>query len=214
MAYIGYEDIPARVINNRIVPRLRKYYRADGTFDLFDIYNKQQNCLHFLADRGEASLYAADRYGDYSLGVYNTTITWGSDSSTFNDISVYRRSAYSYNAYCRCAFRLKLNNCAGLYPYVIYLQSSSDHGAGGSYVRLRNKNGGESVISGGGGNRSLTWSPEFGNAANMLDWKDYDSISGEASSADTSKFVRAETWMNVSFIHKFTNDDVLYRYYR
>lgn len=214
MAYIGFEDIPARTINNRIVPTLRKYYRADGSFDLFDIYNKQQNCIKFLTDRGEAALYAADRQGDFSLGTYNTTITWGSNSNTFNQINMYRYSGYSYNARCRCAFRLQLDNVAGLFPYIVYFRAYSDHNASSRYVEAIRSNGASITLAGGGGNGTVTWSPEFGNATQMIDWKDYQQIYGYADAVDTSKYVRAETWINVSFIHRFSADHPLYRFYR
>ena len=52
VAYVEYEDLVPAKVNYRIIPKLRKYYRADGTFDLFDISKQQICCFEFLKIKG------------------------------------------------------------------------------------------------------------------------------------------------------------------
>ena len=219
MAYIGFEDIPAKTIGKRIVPALRKYYRADGTYDLFDLYNYQQNCMHYLSTVNEAGLICTWDYTNTiaELGTYNIDPVYSTftNTSTFNQLSISHSNGVHYAGRSKTAFTLKFDNRAGLYPYIINCKNASGHGGGGSYVYLKKKGESEEqLVVGGKGNREITWSPEFGIPSQMYDWKDYDYIASLSLALDGTKFTYAYTHLKLSFVHRFTDDHPLYRYYR
>ena len=212
MSYIGFENIPARTINRRIVAPLRKYYRADGSFDLFDINNPQMCCMKYLADRNEAGVLLGRTEG-ISLGTWSFNYNWGANESTFNTLGIYRADNYAYNSHSTSAILLKTDNSVGLYPYIIYLRNYSEHNSGWAYIRGIKNDGSEVTFTGGGGNQEITWSPTLNNAATMMDWKDYDRFYAQCYSSDGSKYTGNWTRLRATFIHRFTEDHPLYRYY-
>ena len=163
MAYVGFEDLPARVINNRIVPRLRKYYRDDGSFDLFDVWNLQANCLHFLATRGEAGAYTGrpgGGWGDWvwcSYGQYSLDNSGVSVEPTFHYFDIGKADPTLYGGKSETTVLLNLTNSAGLYPYFVYVRNYSEHNSGSGYIWFhRNSINSDIVIAGGENNREFS----------------------------------------------------------
>lgn len=221
MAYIGYEDIPARTINYRIVPALRKFYRADGTYDLFDIRKRQANCIHHLVNKGEAGLRVATsggtHFGEYTLGGGNTNPNY---VSTFTEINLYKdysspSAQYGWGIH----LMLKLDNSAGLYP--MYLGFDGRHSTytwayGGVYAHRisTDKDEAISAVYGTAYNMSgPVWSAPLTSPASMPDYKDFSYVkaswnNGSANGGAYSTNLRAY------FIHKYSVEHPLYRYYR
>lgn len=221
MAYTRFEDIPARVIQNRIVPRLRKYYRADGSFDLFDVWNLQANCLHFLATQNEAGAYTGrpgGGWGDWvtcSYGQYSLDNSGVSTSPSYNYFDIGKADHTLYGAKSETTVILKLNNKAGLYPYYVYLRNYSEHNSGNSYIWVyRKSTSSDVVVAGGENNRDFSWTLPISSASSIYDWKDYEYIRVRSLSTDGSKYTGNWSRVRMGFIHRYPIDHPLYRYYR
>ena len=217
MAYVRYEDVPARVFNNRVVPALRKFYRADGTFDLFGLNNLQANCMHYLAEKNEAALYCsrppAGLSTQYPLGTYTVTPT--SNNSTFVTINLTHYDGTLYAGWSQNSFKLKLDNSVGLFLYKVYMQSYSDHNGGERTLKLYNSSGAVlKTLINQSYNGEVTWTAPVGDASQMPDWKDYSYIDGCVRSWDGSKYTGNSTHIQLYFIHRYTDAHPLHRFYR
>lgn len=217
MAYVEYEDLVPAKVNYRIIPKLRKYYRADGTFDLFDISKQQICCFEFLKNKGDFGL--AMGYGE-QLSSFGTVFTnYGprdrlDNYSTLMYMDFFSISRQSYGARIGQDLRLKLNNKAGYYPYYVFTYNYGDHNEGNGGIYLGNSSSGEVPILGGSGNRTLYYVMNFDVPSTLLDYKDYEYVRLHGYAYDTSKFVRADVRLQVYGIHKFSDDHPLHRYYR
>ena len=222
MAYIGYEDIPARTINYRIVPTLRKFYRADGTYDLFDIRKRQANCIYHLASRNEAGLRVASS-GITSFGEYNIN---GGDTnanyvSTFTEINLYKGGAnaqYGWGIH----LILKLDNSAGLYPMYLGFNGAkgpvgmaSTWSYGGVFV-YNISTGSEDMLVGWKSAYNKTgpvWSAPVSSPVSMPDYKDYSYIRAGWNNG-SAQGIAYWTSFTAYFIHRYSVEHPLYRYYR
>lgn len=222
MAYIYYEDVKPALIHRRIVPRLRKYYRGDGTFDLFDVNNLQMNCLYSLAQQGYAGLECYRKtnknhvaYGSYILNnVVSAQYILNTSSSDFNTVGLYFKNTVRYGAYSFSGFILNLNNPVGLYPHSITLTSTCDHPGGDlREIIAIGDNQTKTISYTTGSNGSSTWNSLEGSIENMLDPTDYTDFYATCYADDGSKFTSAQTWLTAKFIHKFGNGHSLHRYY-
>ena len=221
MAYIGYEDIPARTINYRIVPALRKYYRADGTFDLFDLKKYQANCIHYLANLGEAGINV-DNSESISMGDYNLNDSETNPSfrSSFTMLNLYKTGNISTPNYgWSISFILDLNNSAGLYPYYLIYENkvpggNNNYSYGSISLRIRDTEEDEVLVQKRGYNLgSISWSLDYGKPSKVMDYKDYEYIrsSWQNGSATGAAF---DINFRAYFIHRFSEEHPLYRYYR
>lgn len=219
MAYIGYEDIPARTINYRIVPALRKFYRADGTYDLFDIRKRQANCIHNLVNVGEAGIRTATsnnnpvQYGMYELanGINR--------NSTFTEIDLYKNAGMVISEYAPVSygiyFKLNLNNRAGLYPaYFNYKGNSGYHNSYGGVFVHNNSTGQDDQIVSGRLNFNMTWTASVNSPASMWDYKDYEYVKTEWTNGSAGPGWTVTISFTAYFIHKYSVEHPLYRYYR
>lgn len=216
MAYVAYEDIIPKKVNYRIVPRLRKYYRADGTFDLYDITRRQVSCFRYLASKGEAGFFIG-RSGGAGWGTYYIDLSnvWSSNWSSLTSLYVSREDHTGYNAVCTHDLLLRIDNSAGLYPYYVYTRNYSDHNAGSGYIFLYNNASQSQVVyAGGGGNQALSKSSTWNSPSTLLDPRDYAYVRLYGNSADGSKYTTALSTVQIYFIHRYNTESLLYRYYR
>ena len=217
MAYVAYEDLTPARVNYRVVPKLRKYYRADGTFDLFDINKRQMCCFRFLASKNEFGLTLGRGNYNTSFGTISTSSAYASFSNkcTLTTMNFTLQSILSYGAIAGHDLKLKLNNSAGYYPYYVATKNASDHNVGNGYIYLyNNSTGTETVIAGGSGNRTLSHNTTFNTPSTLWDYKDYNYVRLHGYAVDTSKFIYALVSFQVYGIHKFNDEHPLYRYYR
>ena len=230
MTYTKCTILPARQINNRIIPRLWKLERADGSFDLFSLSCLQHNCIQMLANQNSnyASFWVGRDNSDNIIG-WNTYSISGNGGSvtnriTFTNLSMYISDGTRYGSVPKCNFRLNLKNPSGLFPYSISCHSWSDHNGGRRWFRGYNGsswitlgggayNQGNFYGSGGGRTENLFWSVDTNTPSSFLDWKDYGQISFLVGAVDGSKYTGASCSMTVRFIHRFNQGNELYRYY-
>lgn len=208
MAYVGYEDIKPALIHRRILPSLRKYYRQDGTFDLFDIKHLQMNCIKALSDKRQAGLICHQgresevSYGSYSTGNLTT------NNSTFTKIELQARSVQLHSAHARAGIIINLENNAGLFPWYLWARGWGDKG-GSYYIKKLNKNTGKWEDCQTANNE---WS--FSAAgANIFDWKDVEAVQIYGKSDDGSKYTSCYAGITAEFIHRYNKDNLLIRYY-
>jgi len=212
MAYVAYEDIIPKKINYRIVPRLRKYYRADGTFDLYDITRRQVSCFRYLVNKGEAGFFIG-RSGGASWGTYSLSLSYNWSSLT--SLYVSREDHTGHNAVCTHDLLLRIDNSAGLYPYYVYTKNWAEHNAGEGYIYLYNNASQSQVVyAGGGGNRELSKGSTWNSPSTLLDPRDYAYVRLYGTSADGTKHTTASSVIQIYFIHRYNTESPLYRYYR
>ena len=213
MAYTSYEILPARTINNRIVPRLWKLIRNDGTFDLYCLSSLQHNCIQYLTTRNEAGVCSCrwNSSDKLSLGEWNVE----SNDNSFIKLGLYRNDSTRYGAIPHTAFRLKLNNKANLYPYKIEGYCYSDHNGGDRQLQVYNGSSWITKVSGSGNYAQNTlWQMNLSDLSSVFDWKDYSQLWVMCRAWDTSKFTNAQSRVNVTFVHRYTDGHPLHRYYR
>ena len=224
MAYTSYELLPARTINNRIIPRLWKLIRSDGTFDLYSLASYQHNCVQYLASVNQAGVFCGrfdyDNIRNFGEYVINT------NNSNFTRFSISMYDGTKYGSVPHCCFRMKLNNNANLYPYTISGYNYSDKNAGARILQVYNGSswvvktgGGYNQGNWGGGSNSdrkeaTLWSMNLSNLSSVFDWKDYSELHVMFRAVDKSKFTGAGTSLSIGFIHRFTDGHPLHRYYR
>lgn len=231
MTYTSCVQLPARQINNRIIPRLWKLSRADGSFDLFSLSCHQHNCTQMLAGLGSnyASFWVgrdnSDSIRDWNL--FSISGNGGSvtNRTTFTTLSAYISDGTRYGSVPKCAFRLNLRNPSGLFPYSIGGHSYSDHNGGRCWLRAYNVNtsawdtkyGGaynRGNWNGGSARADKTiWTFDTSSPSSIFDWKDYNQISFITGAVDGSKYTGASCSLFVTFVHRFNQGNELYRYY-
>lgn len=213
MAYTSYEILPARTIKNRIIPRLWKLIRDDGTFDLFCLSSLQHNCIRYLASINQAGAFAGRYDSDNvrNLGEYSVS----ADNSNFTDFSIYMYDGTRYGSVPNCSLRLVLDNKANIYPYSISGHNQSDHNAGTRILRLYDGNTWSTKIQGSNNwGASELWKFDLANLTSVYDWKDYKELDVMFRARDTSKFTGANASLTVKFVHRYSDGHPLHRYYR
>lgn len=129
MAYIRKEELPARHIGNKLIPPLTKFYRADGSFDVFDMTYAPCN-LQWLCKNH----YAGFRHIRCN-GILNNTCDFGEYQSINEGVSgtintVYIKDTGSGGHYSSLAattvLKLKLDNPMGLVPVYIYILAGAN----------------------------------------------------------------------------------------
>lgn len=234
MAYTEYEDVTPKQVNYRIIPRIRKYYRSDGTFDLFDISRNQVNCVKFLAGMSEAGFFIGrgrwqDQGGNATFGTYSIDKNYQGETdvgvfttdnrSTLTQLNVYRSDGRHYAGVAGCQFLIKLNNSAGLYPYYISCTGAADHNGGEGCIRLYTTSGSFYYYAGTEGLRNkvqgdMSKFMSFNSPSSFWDYKDYNYVEVINFAVDTSKFTSTRVSLIVQFIHKFDVSHPFYRYFR
>ena len=212
MAYVAYEDITPKKVNYRIVPKLRKYYRADGTFDLYDITKRQMSCFRYLVSRGEAGFFIG-RSGGAGWGTYSLDLSWNSSALTYLYVS--REDHTRYNAVCTHDLLFKMDNSAGLYPFYVYTRNFADHSIGSGYIFLySNASHSQFVYAGGGGNQTLSKAANWNSPSTLWDPRDYYYVRLYGNAVDGTKYTTASSTIQIQFVHRFSVESPTYRYYR
>lgn len=219
MAYVAYEDLTPARVNYRVVPKLRKYYRADGTFDLFDINKRQMCCFRFLASKNEFGFNVGRSDFTASFGRIGTNPGIGGalgNKCTLTGMNFIVQSAVSKGAAAGHDLLLKINNSAGYYPYYVVSGAQAGHYYGSTFIKLYDSSGSEKKVvkSSPYANTSLSYSMTFNTPSTLWDYKDYNYVRLYGYAADGTKFVVAYTNLQVYGIHKFNDNHPLYRYYR
>lgn len=111
MAYLKeYEEIQPKIIGNRQIPPLRKYYRADGSFDLFMTCPAPLMLRKLTQEKwaGIAINHASEwcNYGDYAFSVENDN---GNNFDYMN-----RTTFVGGKGWTRACLKLRLDNPYGL----------------------------------------------------------------------------------------------------
>lgn len=141
MAFIKRENLPARQIGNRVIPPLSKFYRADGSFELFDMtyapFNIQYLCNKNYAGFRRIRCNKTINY-DCSFGEYQNA---GVDyTGTINTLGVNDAGSggnHSGRA-VTAVLKLKLDNPLGLTPVYFYVWTGAegdDDNAGRTIIR-------------------------------------------------------------------------------
>ena len=228
MAYVAYEDIRPVQAGYRIIPRLRKYYRADDTFDLFDITKRQMCCFRYLASKSEFGLFFGRADSNVSFGTISLSgspfIAY-TNKSTLTSLVLTGVSQIEHSAIVGYDLILKIDNSAGYFPcYVRGIKNSAagrDHPSFGyGYMSIYdNSIGSLKCIAGSTNpddnvNRDLSYNVDFNSPSTLWDYRDYDYIKLHGYGYDTSKYAYAAAQVVVYGIHKFSVEHPLYRYYR
>lgn len=227
MTYTSYELISAKVINYRIIPKLYKLKRNDGTYDLFMPNSYQAPPLSQLVWGNEVGINCANGPASddpIALGTYNIE---GTHEATFNSYEMSMDNSKHYGSNANCSFTLKLDNSFGLYPYKIYGYNFSNANAGAHMLQVYNGSTWTPLISApynsknwGNGTLAdpqltLLWDTQFTNPRNVIDWKSYTQLNVMFRGRDTTKFTRTRAAILIYFIHRFKHDlnPNLYRLY-
>lgn len=217
MAYIFRENLPARQIEDRVIPPLSKFSRADGSFDLFDMsyapFNIKWLCQNkyagFRRIRCNTVLNFDCSFGEYqngNVGYTGTINTLGVDDSGSG-------GNYSGRA-VTAVLKLKLDNPLGLTPVYFSVQTSSsdDDNAGRTCIRGYNY-AGIAVIDNysTARNHTITWD----NRSNYpLDYQDINYMWSGAGSRGGGKFPGCRVITAYRFITRISkNCKDIYRIY-
>lgn len=218
MAYIRKEELPARHIGNRLIPPLTKCYRADGSFDLFDMANAPFN-VQWLCQRKYAGYRCIRCNGtlniECSFGEYSNAGEGYSGTINTVYLDYYASSGKYGGAACTSVLKLMLDNPLGLTPSYLWVQTGAngdDDNAGATIIRTVDYN--DAIImnkySGSRGS-SQTWD----NRSNLpLDYKDVKYIWAGTGTRGGGKFPGGRIWANYRFITRlpYCNEEI-YRIY-
>lgn len=217
MTYVAYEDLTPARVNYRIIPKLRKYYRADGTFDLFDINRRQMGCFRFLASKREFGFVMSRSNPIASFGTISIPGSWGwysvANYSSLTILDFYEEDRTPYGAISGYDLVLKINNSTGYVPVFVSAYNYGDHGSSG-YIDLYYTSGGSTRLRSVANGSTQSYSTTFSSPSTLWDYKDYSSIRLHGYAVDGSKYTATAMRARVYGIHKFNDEHPLYRYYR
>lgn len=217
MSYVAYEDLVSARVNYRIIPRLRKYYRADGTFDLFDINLRQMSCFRFLASKSEFGFIMGRSNPTASFGTISIEGSGGfqilRNFSTLTMLDFYTENRTPYGASSGYDLILKIGNSTGYVPVFVSAYNFGGKGSSG-YINIYDNSGGSTRLRDVKNDSAQSYSTSFNSPSTLWDYKDYSHVRLHGYAEDRSKYTATSAHVKVYGIHKFNDEHPLHRYYR
>lgn len=217
MTYIYKEELPARQVNNRVIPPLTKCYRSDGSFDLFNMKYAPFN-ISWLCNKGYAGFRRIRCNGvlntDCSFGEYQNAGVGYTD--TLNTLGVEDTGSggnYSGRA-VTAVLKLKLDNPMGLTPVYLYAHNDrqgDDDNAGRCELHAYTFTGQDVVGQSVGNYGTVTYDVR---SSFPPDYKDINYFWVGAGSKGGGKFAYCYVRSQYIFVTRYSYNKDLYGLYK